>query len=62
MNYIALSFVISLLAILPVEAHEGSAGVHVILGVDVGLVVGIVLGFLLAIGLYAVMRKRSRQD
>jgi len=62
MNCLALSFVLSLMAILPAEAHEGSAGVHLVLGVDVGLVVGIVLGFLLAIGLFAVMRKRSRQD
>ncbi|MBK9143031.1 MAG: hypothetical protein IPM23_11080 [Candidatus Melainabacteria bacterium] len=62
MNYLALSFVLFLLAILPVKAHEGSAGAHLILGVDVGLAVGIVLGFLLAIGLFAVMRKRSRQD
>lgn len=32
--------------LLPVSAHEGTAGEHLLLGMDTGLAIGLVVGFL----------------
>jgi|AGTN01.2.fsa_nt_gi hypothetical protein len=39
-----------LMSSLPVLAHDGTAGEHLILGIDTGLVVGIAIGFAAGVG------------